>query len=86
MASPDVPSQSKAAAARDAHIKGMTQAEKLLARVAGLLKTTPNYGVVALYFAVQDGQPVWWFVSDTERLEGRIDAPTVGVADQENVV
>jgi hypothetical protein len=78
---------SKAAAARDAHIKGMTQAEKLLARVAGLLKATPNCGVVVLYFAVQDGQPVWWFVSDTERLEGfKIDAPAVGVADQENVV
>jgi hypothetical protein len=80
-------SESKAAAARDAHIKSMTQAEKLLARVAGLLKATPNCGVVVLYFAVQDGQPVWWFVSDTERLEGfKVDAPAVGVADQENVV
>ena len=71
----------------DQQKKSLTNAQKMQARINGLLKDTPNNGVVVLYFAVQDGQPVWWSVNELAHMEGfKIDPPAVGVTDRENVV
>ena len=52
----------------------MTPAEKLIARIQQIIRASQSHRVYTVRFAIVDGQPVWWSVSDPARLEGYSEA------------